>query len=100
VTVKANSLNGTTTQEKRRLLTDHLSNITAHSKPHAVTSLSTFCYASLISRQLDSDSLVTLVSIQIHGYVQKKKRYSGFHNAEEDRFGLLETGFRQLGEPQ
>ena len=69
MTVKANLLHGTTTPEKRKLLTDQLSIRTALTKPLSVTSLSTLYYESLLPGQPDSNGLV---SIEDHGYVRTR----------------------------
>jgi hypothetical protein len=49
VTVKADLLHCTSTQAKIRLLSEHLSNRTAHAKKYSFTSISTFCDESLLS---------------------------------------------------
>ena len=69
LTINANLLNFTTTQQKRKLLTELLSNRAAAEKPFSVTSLSTFCDDSLLSGQPNSNGLV---SIEVHGYAQTK----------------------------
>ena len=73
VTVKADLSQGASTQDKARLLTEHLSNRTAHSMHSIKTSfisVSTFCDESQLSGQPDSNGLV---SILIRGYVQTKQ---------------------------
>ena len=61
--------NCTSPQQKRKLLTDLLSNTTGRTMPIFVTSLSTFCSESLLSRHPASDGLVT---IEVYGFVQTK----------------------------
>jgi hypothetical protein len=73
VTVKADLSQGASTQDKARLLTEHLSNSTTHSMHSIKTSfisVSTFCDESQLSGQPDSNGLV---SILIRGYVQTKQ---------------------------
>jgi hypothetical protein len=73
VTVNADLSQGASTQDKARLLTEHLSNRTAHSMHSIKTSfisVSTFCYESQLSGQPESNGLV---SILIRGYVQTKQ---------------------------
>ena len=69
LTINANLLNFTTTQQKRKLLTELLSNRAAAEKPFSVTSISTFCNESQLSGEPDSNGLV---SIEVYGYVQTK----------------------------
>jgi hypothetical protein len=70
VTLKADLSQGASTQDKARLLTEHLSNRTAHSIKTTFTSVSTFCDECQLSGQPDSNCLV---SILIRGYVQTKQ---------------------------
>ncbi len=70
VTVNADLSQGASTQDKAMLLTEHLSNRTAHSIKTSFISVSTFCDESQLSRQPDSSGLV---SILIRGYVQTKQ---------------------------
>jgi hypothetical protein len=70
VTVKADLSQGASTQDKARLLTEHLSNRTAHSINTSFTSASIFCDEYQLSGQPDSNGLV---SILIRGYVQTKQ---------------------------
>ena len=69
LTVTANFLAGTSTQERRKLLTELLANRAADEKPLSVTSISTFCNESQLSGEPDSNGLV---SIEVYGYVQTK----------------------------
>ena len=69
LTINANLLNFTTTLQKRKLLTELLSNRAAAEKPFSVTSISTFCNESQLSGEPDSNGLV---SIEVYGYVQTK----------------------------
>ncbi len=70
VTVNADLSQGASTQDKARLLKEHLRNRTAHSIKTSFISVSTFCYESQLSGQPDSNGLV---SILIRGYVQTKQ---------------------------
>ena len=68
LTNSANLLHCTTTQQRKKLLSDLLSNRAAE-KPLSVTLISTFCNESQLSGQPDSNGLV---SIEVYGYVQTK----------------------------
>ena len=70
VTVNADLSQGASTQDKARLLKEHLRNRTAHSIKTSFISVSTFCDESQLSGQPDSSGLV---SILIRGYVQTKQ---------------------------
>ncbi len=69
VTGKANLPHGTSTQAKIRLLSEHLSNSTAHAIWNSFTSVSTFCDESLLSRESNGKGLISNFSHAIHGYV-------------------------------
>ena len=69
LTITANLLHCPTTQERRKLLTELLSNRAAAEKPLSVTSINTFCNKSQLSGEPDSNGLV---SIEVYGYVQTK----------------------------
>ena len=69
LTVEVNFSSCTTTQQKRKLLTDKISGRAAAEKPFSVTSISTFCNESELSGDPDSNSLV---SIEVYGFVQTK----------------------------
>ncbi len=58
---------GTTAEEKRKLLTEHLHTCTGHTMPRSVTCVAVFCDESLFSVPPDS---ADLVSIQVQGYIQ------------------------------
>ncbi len=62
VTVKADLLHCTSTQAKIRLLSEHLSKLTAHAKKYSFTSVSTFCDESLLSWQTIARVLFQLLS--------------------------------------
>jgi hypothetical protein len=61
VTLKADLSQGASTQDKARLLKEHLSNSIAHSIKTSFTSISTFCYESQLSGQPDSNGLVSIL---------------------------------------
>ena len=67
--VRADLCHGTTADEKRKLLTEHLRTRTGHTMPRCVTCVAVFCDESL------SDG-AGLVSIQMQGYIQAS---SGIH---------------------
>ena len=69
LTVDVNLSSCSTTQQKRRLLTDKISDSAAAEKPFSVTSISTFCNESHLSGEPDSNGLV---SIEVYGFVQTK----------------------------
>jgi hypothetical protein len=63
----ANLGHGTTADEKRKLLTEHLRSRTGHTMPRCVTCVAVFCDESLFSVPPDGAGLV---SIQVQGYIQ------------------------------
>jgi hypothetical protein len=67
VTLKADLSQGASTQDKARLLKEHLSNRTAHSIKTSFTSVSTFCYESQLSGQSNSNGLVSILRNAIGG---------------------------------
>ena len=69
MTVTANLLAGTSTQERRKLLTELLANRAADEKPFSIISISTFCNESELSGEPDSNGVV---SIEVFAYVQTK----------------------------
>ena len=73
LTISANLLHGTTTQERRKILTELLSNRAAAEKPFSVTLISTFCYESQLSGEPDSNGLISIEVFGLWiGYVQTK----------------------------
>ena len=65
--VRADLGPGTTADEKRKLLTEHLRTRTGHTIPPCVTCVTVFCDESLFSVPPDGAGLV---SIQVQGYIQ------------------------------
>jgi hypothetical protein len=65
--VRADLGHGTTAEEKRKLLTEHLRTRTGHTMPRSVTCVTVFCDESLFSVPPNSAGLV---SIQVQGYIQ------------------------------
>ena len=65
--VRADLGHGTTADEKRKLLTEHLRSCTGHTMPRCVTCVAVFCDESLFSVPPDGAGLV---SIQVQGYIQ------------------------------
>ena len=65
--VRADLGYGTTAEEKRKLLTEHLRTRTGQTMPRSVTCVAVFCDESLFSVPPDSAGLV---SIQVQGYTQ------------------------------
>lgn len=71
--VKADFPPATTTQERRKLLTEHLRARTGHDRPKCVTCVAVFCDESLFSGPTDGAGLVL---VEIQGYVQAKNTVS------------------------
>ena len=67
--IKTDLRDGTTAAEKEKLLTEHLSARTRHSRPLSIIGVVVFYDPSLFSQPPDSDGLV---SIELFGYVQAK----------------------------
>ncbi len=65
--IKTDLRDGTTTVEKEKLLTEHLSARTGHTRPFSIIGVVVFCDRSLFLQPPDSDGLV---SIELFGYVQ------------------------------
>ncbi len=66
--IKTDLCDGTTAVEKEKLLTEHLSARTGHTRPFSIICVVVFCNRSLFSQLPDSDGLV---SIEVLGYVRK-----------------------------
>ena len=67
--IKTDLRDGTTAVEKEKLLTEHLSARTGHTRPRSIIGMVVFCDRSLFLQPPDSDGLV---SIELFGYVQAK----------------------------
>ena len=67
--IKTDLCDGTTALEKEKLLTEHLSARTGHTRPFSFIGVVVFCDRSLFLQPPDSDGLV---SIELFGYVQAK----------------------------
>ena len=65
--IKADLCDGTTAEEKEKLLREHLSARTGNNRPLSVTGVVVFCDRLLFSQPPDNDGLV---SIEVLGYVQ------------------------------
>ena len=66
--IKTDLRNGTTAVEKEKLLTEHLSARTGHTRPLSIIGVVVFCDRSLFLQPPDSDD--GLVSIEVLGYAQ------------------------------
>ena len=65
--IKTDLRDGTTAVEKEKLLTEHLSARTGHTRPLSIIGMVVFCDRSLFLQPPDSDGLV---SIEVLGYAQ------------------------------
>ncbi len=92
VIVKADLSQGASTQDKARLLTEHLSNRTAHSIKTSFTSVSTFCYESQLSWQPDRLAIATVLFQFWFAATSKQSRRHRFPRCRN--FSLMPPGNR------